>query len=94
MLSRAEIAARLEALDGWTFDGSALRKQFTFAGFPDAVAFCSRLVPDAEAADHHPDIVINFRRVTVCWTTHSAGGVTDRDLAGARMTERHVRQDG
>lgn len=90
-LSRDEIARRIAALDGWTLDGDAIRKQFTFAGFPEAVAFVSRLVPEAEAADHHPDILINYRRVTLTYTTHSEGGLTEKDFAGAAMADRHAR---
>ena len=63
-------------------------RQFTFGGFPDAVAFVSRLVPGAEAADHHPDITINYRRVTLSYTTHSEGGVTDKDFDGAALADR------
>lgn len=88
LLSTAEIEERLKALDGWALEGGALRKQFAFRGFPEAVAFVGRLVPDAEAADHHPDIAINYRRVTVSWSTHSEGGVTAKDFAGAAMTDR------
>jgi 4a-hydroxytetrahydrobiopterin dehydratase len=89
-LTKQEIDAALTALDGWTFDGAAIRKQFTFKGFPEAVAFVSRLVPDAEAADHHPDITISYRRVTLAWSTHSEGGVTAKDIAGAAMADRHA----
>lgn len=91
LLSRAEIEAELRTLDGWTFDGQAISKPFTFAGFPEAVAFVGRLVPEAESADHHPDITINYRRVLLSWSTHSEGGVTTKDIDGARMSERHVR---
>src|SRR5689334_9636703 len=70
LLSNAEIELQLKSLDGWTRDGDAIRKQYTFTGFPDAVAFVNRLVPDAERADHHPDITINYRRVTLSWSTH------------------------
>ena len=64
-------------------DGDAIRRKFTFAGFPDAVAFVVRLGFDAEAADHHPDILINYKRVTLTYTTHSEGGLTEKDFAGA-----------
>jgi 4a-hydroxytetrahydrobiopterin dehydratase len=87
LLKNEEIEAGLGALAGWTREGNAIRKTFTFAGFPEAAAFVSRLVPGAEAADHHPDLTINYRRVTVVYTTHSAGGLTDKDFAGARMAE-------
>ena len=73
---------------GWSRQGDALVRQVTFAGFPEAVAFVSRLVAPAEAADHHPDVTINYRRVTVSFTTHSEGGVTEKDVDGARAADR------
>lgn len=88
LLTKADLDAHLKTLDGWTVDGNALRKQFTFKGFPEAVAFVGRLVPDAESADHHPDITINYRRVTLSWSTHSEGGLTLKDVDGARMADR------
>jgi 4a-hydroxytetrahydrobiopterin dehydratase len=87
-LSRDEIDRRLQTLNGWILDGDAIRKQFTFKGFPEAVAFVDRLVPEAEAADHHPDILINYKRVTLTWSTHSEGGLTEKDFAGAQMADR------
>lgn len=90
ILSPADAHERLRGLDGWRLEGHALVKQFTFAGFPEAVAFVGRLVPDAEAADHHPDIGIHYRRVTLSYTTHSEGGLTDKDFAGAAAADRCV----
>lgn len=87
LLEPAAIARALTQLPGWVLEGRALSKTFEFDGFPEAVAFVGRLVPGAEAADHHPDLAISYRRVTVTWNTHSAGGVTALDLAGARMTD-------
>jgi len=52
------------------------------------VNFVQRLVPDAEAADHHPDLTINYRRVTVEYSTHSEGGLTRKDVEGAKMADR------
>src|SRR5262244_774442 len=88
LLSQTEIDAQLKTLDGWSRDGDAIRKQYTFKGFPEAVAFVNRLVPDAERADHHPDITINYRRVTLSWSTHDEGGLTLKDFAGARAADR------
>lgn len=88
VLSQAVVIERLRALDGWRLDGAAIAKRFTFAGFPEAVAFVNRLVPGAEAADHHPDLTISYRRVTVSFTTHSEGGITEKDFAGAAAAER------
>ena len=92
LLSKAEIDEQLETLNGWTLDGKAILKQFTFKGFPEAVAFVNRLVPDAERADHHPDITINYRRVTLSWSTHDEGGLTAKDIAGAQMADRHAQE--
>jgi 4a-hydroxytetrahydrobiopterin dehydratase len=87
-LSRADVEQRIKGLDGWTLDGDAIRKQYTFANFPEAVAFVSRLVPGAESADHHPDISISYKRVTLTYSTHSEGGLTAKDFEGAAMADR------
>jgi 4a-hydroxytetrahydrobiopterin dehydratase len=87
LLTRDDIASALRGLPGWRYDHNALVKEFTFAGFPEAAAFVNRLVPGAEAADHHPDLAVSYRRVTVAFTTHGEGGVTAKDIAGARMAD-------
>jgi 4a-hydroxytetrahydrobiopterin dehydratase len=86
-LSQEEIEFRLKHLNGWRLEGDALVKQFTFSGFPEAVAFVNRLVPGAEAADHHPDITIDYRRVTLRYSTHSESGITAKDFEGARTAD-------
>jgi 4a-hydroxytetrahydrobiopterin dehydratase len=91
-LSDDQIRREVGGLDGWTLDGIAIRKQFTFKGFPEAVAFVNRLVPEAERADHHPDISINYKRVTLSYSTHSEGGLTMKDIDGARMADRKARE--
>jgi len=90
LLTQDEITSRLAELDGWALEGNAITKQFTFAGFPEAVAFVQRLVPEAEAADHHPDVTISYRRVRLTYSTHSEGGLTAKDFAGARMADGKV----
>ena len=87
-LTRTDVEQRVKTLQGWALDGDAIKKQFTFKGFPEAVDFVSRLVPEAEAADHHPDIQINYKRVTLVYSTHSEGGLTEKDFAGAAMADR------
>ena len=88
-LSDEEVQRQLGDLNnGWTLEGRAIRKQYTFNDFPAAVAFVTRLVPDCEAADHHPDIIINYRRVTLLYSTHSEGGLTQKDFDGAAMANR------
>jgi 4a-hydroxytetrahydrobiopterin dehydratase len=91
-LTRPEIDQRMKTLTGWTLDGGAIRKQYTFADFPAAIAFVDRLAPEAERADHHPDILINYYRVTLTYATHSEGGLTEKDFAGAAAADRLASQ--
>jgi 4a-hydroxytetrahydrobiopterin dehydratase len=87
-VTHEEAITRLREVKDWTLEGGSIRKQFVFSGFPEAVGFVSRLVPHAEAADHHPDITINYKRVTLTYTTHSVGGLTPKDFDGAKMADR------
>ena len=87
-LSQAEVEQRMQNLRGWTLHGDEIRKQYTCRSFPEAIAFVNRLAPEAEAADHHPDILINYKRVTLTYSTHSDGGLTEKDFAGAAMADR------
>ena len=87
-LTREEAANRLKTLSGWTIDGDAIKKQYTFKDFLQAMAFVNRLAPEAERADHHPDILINYKRVTLTYSTHSEGGLTVKDFAGAATADR------
>ncbi|MCU1384897.1 MAG: transcriptional coactivator/pterin dehydratase [Acidobacteria bacterium] len=86
-LSRAEIDERMKGLSGWTVQGNEIRKQYTFRDFLEAIAFVDRLAPIAEAADHHPDILINYKRVTLTYSTHSEGGLTGKDFTGAAAAD-------
>lgn len=89
-LTDSEVQDRLSRLDGWSLEEGTLRRKFTFPGFPDAVAFIVRLGFDAEAADHHPDLLISYKRVTVSYVTHSEGGITAKDFEGAVTATRHA----
>ncbi len=87
-IPQQDVQTRLQKLPGWAPAGEAITRQFTFAGFPDAVAFIVRLGFAAEAVDHHPDLVVNYKRVTVTYSTHSEGGLTDKDFAGAEAATK------
>jgi 4a-hydroxytetrahydrobiopterin dehydratase len=87
-LDDARIDRELASLGGWKREGDAIAKTFRFPSFRDAVAFVDRLAPLADAADHHPDILIRYRRVTLTYSTHSEGGITEKDIAGAGAADR------
>ncbi len=86
-LSEAEIGQRLPALTGWEFRDNAIRKLYRFKEFLDGIRFVDRVAEAAERLDHHPDILINYTRVMMSCSTHSEGGVTDKDFKLAQEIE-------
>ena len=93
-ISTEEARARVQSLPGWTVAGDAITRQFTFAGFPEAVAFIVRLGFAAETVDHHPDLLVNYKRVTVTYSTHSEGGLTTKDFDGANSATKIAMEMG
>lgn len=61
-------------------NGMKLAREFSFASFPDAISFMNAVAALAEEADHHPDIHVRYKKVLLELSTHSAGGVTEKDL--------------
>ena len=74
----------------WQEQDNALVREFELESFPKAIEFVDRLAEAAESANHHPDIDIRYRKVTVRWTTHSEGGITDKDREMAALTSTFV----
>ncbi|MCS6844045.1 MAG: 4a-hydroxytetrahydrobiopterin dehydratase [Caldilineales bacterium] len=83
-LTQAQIDQALASLSGWSQQGNAIVRTFTLRSFPAALAFAAAVGHLAERADHHPDILIQYKRVTLTLSTHSAGGLTVKDFALAR----------
>jgi len=83
LLSDAEIADGLATLPEWHREGDTITRTVRCATFMDAIGLVNRVAEAAEAADHHPEIQINWRRVTFALTTHAAGGLSAKDLAMA-----------
>ncbi len=81
VLADDEIRRRLATREGWEFAANTLIKKFELPGFMDVVALVNAVAGPAEAADHHPDIAINYRRITFSLATHDQGGVTEKDFA-------------
>ena len=72
--------------DGWNEVDGALERTFEHKDFREALEFVNRVGELAESENHHPDIAINYNKVTLRWWTHSAGGITDRDRDLAEKT--------
>ena len=73
-------------MEGWGEQENALVREFELPSFPAAIEFVDRLAELAESENHHPDIDIRYRKVTVRWTTHSEGGITEKDREMAERT--------
>ena len=82
--TEAEIRTRLANFHGWVYRDGALRRVFETDGWPVTLMLVNALGFVAEAADHHPDLTVTYRRVAIALSTHSAGGVTDKDFELAR----------
>jgi 4a-hydroxytetrahydrobiopterin dehydratase len=67
--------------DGWEVVDGALQRTFELKNFPAAIDFVNRIAEVAEAENHHPDISIHYRQVTLRWWTHSQNAITERDRA-------------
>lgn len=83
LLDADRIATELESLPGWSGGLDRITRTVETESFPAAIALVNAVAEAAEAADHHPDIGIRWRTVTFSLSTHSAGGVTSKDIAMA-----------
>ncbi|GEP45729.1 4a-hydroxytetrahydrobiopterin dehydratase [Brevifollis gellanilyticus] len=88
LLSSEELTASLATLNGWAVEGKEIVKTFKFAAYLAGIDFVSKLGHAAEAMNHHPDLIVGWRKVTVKLSTHSAGGLTELDLTLAREAEK------
>jgi 4a-hydroxytetrahydrobiopterin dehydratase len=84
VLSDDQVDAAAATLNGWARADGALRRSVTFDSFLDGIDAVRRVAEAAERADHHPDIDIRWRTVTLALVTHSEGGITDKDVQLAR----------
>jgi 4a-hydroxytetrahydrobiopterin dehydratase len=79
-----QIKAKLENINGWSFENNALEKKFVFKDFKEALSFMVRVGLICETKNHHPEWTNIYNKLTIRFNTHDAGGVTDKDfmLAG------------
>jgi 4a-hydroxytetrahydrobiopterin dehydratase len=89
-LSDGEIEQACSRQPGWEREGEQIVKWYELASFRDAITFVGSIADAAEAADHHPDLDIRYRRVRVVLSTHDAGGITQKDIDLAKEIEAAV----
>ena len=88
LLTEAEIVEGLAALPGWSREDDALVRTVVCPTFRDSIDLVNRVADAAEAANHHPDIGIDWKRVTFSLTTKASHGLTWRDLDMAATIDR------
>jgi 4a-hydroxytetrahydrobiopterin dehydratase len=89
-LSSKDVDERLKSVMGWKRDGDEIEKKFQFADFKEAMQFVNKVAAAADAADHHPDIKIQYNKVKLTLSTHSEGGVTEKDFSLAQQIDASV----
>ena len=87
LLSDGDIQDKLGGLDGWERVEDRITKTFKFKNYIESVGFVNKVALLAERADHHPDIMLQYNKVAIAITTHSDGGITEKDIDLAREIE-------
>jgi 4a-hydroxytetrahydrobiopterin dehydratase len=90
LLSEDAVRTALDELPGWERDGDAIVRTAQLPSFPEAITVVDRVAAIAEQRNHHPDIDIRWRTLTFRCSTHSAGGITQRDVDLAAAISEQV----
>lgn len=86
-LNQSEIQQKLTEVKGWRLDGSAIKKEWQFKDFNEAMVFINRVADLAREQDHHPELFNVYNRVSLRFSTHDAGGLTNRDFKMATAVD-------
>lgn len=89
-LETPQIEERLKQIPEWSETNGAIQRTYLFKDFAGAIRFVNKVADLAEGADHHPDILIRYNKVTLTLSTHDAGGITDKDFDLATKADRAV----
>jgi 4a-hydroxytetrahydrobiopterin dehydratase len=87
-LNPSEIQQRLTELKGWKLDGNAIKKEWQFKDFNEAMVFINRVADLAREQDHHPELFNVYNKVSLRFSTHDAGGLTNRDFKMATAVDK------
>lgn len=79
-LSEAEVEQKLAELPEWSLVSEAIQKTYQFDTFVESMRFVTAVADEAERAQHHPDVLIRYNKVTLTLSTHDAGGITQKDF--------------
>jgi 4a-hydroxytetrahydrobiopterin dehydratase len=87
LLSEEQVRERLKELSGWQRSGGQIQKVYPFGSFSEGMVFANRVAGIADALDHHPDMLVQYKQVTLTLTSHDAGGLTERDFKLAKRID-------
>ena len=88
LLSQQEIIENLKNLDNWSFDNNQIHSEYQFNDFKEALGFVNKIGEEAEKMNHHPDMFLHsWNKVRVTISTHSEGGVTEKDFKLAAIID-------
>ncbi len=93
-LSENEIENELAKLEGWKKEGIAIKKTFSTGSFIAGTNFLNKIAGVAEKINHHPDVFLTYQNITFLITTHSEGGLTEKDFELAEMIDEVYDSDG
>jgi len=93
-MTREEVGQYMRSLPGWNLVDGSIEKEFRFTSYLDGLAFANEIGKIAEEQNHHPDIVIKWRRVKLTLSTHSVKGLSENDFIVAAKSELKYRESG
>jgi len=86
-LNDAKVAEYLKTISGWQRKGAEISKTFNFKNYYETMAFVNAVAWIAHGQNHHPDLEVGYNKCRVTYTTHDAGGLSEKDFAAARKVE-------
>lgn len=87
-LTQAQVDERLDSLAKWTQSGDSIQRTYLLKDFAEAMKFVNAVAQEAERAQHHPDILVRWNKVSLTLSTHDAGGITEKDMAFAISADK------
>ncbi len=89
ILSSEEIMQNLKKVDNWSFDNNQIHSEYQLEDFKEALGFVNEIGDEAEKINHHPDLLLHsWNKVKVTISTHSEGGVTEKDFKLAAIIDK------
>ena len=93
IMKEEKVKSLLKHLDGWKYDGTQIWREITFPTFLDVINSVTRIAEIAEAKNHHPDMDIRYNKLRINLFTHDKGGVTENDMAMAKILDGEIKRD-